>query len=181
MVGLAERIRAECTEPLARELAEAIGYQSRLLLGDSVAPASVDGVGGAHDTGESASAIAAAEPNVPRAPALDQSVLRTLADEMGSIEIVHVLIDTFLGELDERLRCIADGAARCDEEAIRAAHTLKGTAATIGATELAEISAVLETDLKDGHAEESLVAALPGVGDRCRSALSELVTVLEAA
>jgi len=205
IVGLAERVVAESSDPLARELGVAISQQSRSLLGElawsevshggveqAVAPAAV-----APGASESEAPLPVAAPPVAAAPAapaeapppvesaepvpldgvVDASVLATLADEIGSPDIVATLVDTFLGELDERITAIEAGALDRGEEACRAAHTLKGTAATMGATELTTIAAELEHQFRSGEGEpDALVAQLPGAGQRCRAALGNVVS-----
>lgn len=83
---------------------------------------------------------------------VDVAVLDQLAADIGDPTIVGVLIETFLDELPARLRQIE----QADDEAARAAHTLKSTAATVGAVELADASAALEAHLRmaigDGEA-----------------------------
>lgn len=205
IVGLAERIVSEVDHTLAQELATAICHQSRFLL---------DGSGRAGDTSTanapSAGALSSHTPSAetPSADApsgglvdidtsppeelpasgavvVDPSVLQTLADEIGSPEIVGSLVETFLGELEERVKAIQAGITSSADEACRAAHTLKGTAATMGAMELAEISGQIEhifrSDTADGAEPEALAAQLDGAGERCRTGLQQIVQDMEVA
>lgn len=113
---------------------------------------------------------------------VDPAILATLAEEIGSPEIVVTLVETFLGELDERISSLMTTAASMGEEACRAAHTLKGTASTMGAIELTELSTGLEHIFRNGEGEpEAMLAQLPGAGDRCRAALNKIVSDIEVA
>jgi len=178
IVGLAERVVVESSDPLAQELAVAIGHQARSLLGE-LAWAAIGSDGqavGVADSGTDPDAADAVDP----ASVVDSTVLSTLADEIGSPDIVATLVDTFLGELDERIVAIQDGAVDRGEEACRAAHTLKGTAATMGATELTSIAAELEHQFRSGEGEpDPLVRRLPDAGQRCRDALRQVLESME--
>ncbi|MEM7140828.1 MAG: ATP-binding protein [Actinomycetota bacterium] len=75
------------------------------------------------------------------AAAVDRSVLAQLGAELGGMATVRTLVATFLRELPER----CDAVERADGEAARrAAHTLKSTAAMLGAAALAERCAAIE-------------------------------------
>ena len=75
--------------------------------------------------------------------AADHSVLDTLADELGDRATVEQLVRSFLAELDARS---ADILGADDTLAARQAHTLKSSAALLGAIELAEACAAAEHD-----------------------------------
>jgi len=92
-------------------------------------------------------------PEEPQPLVVDIAILDQLAEDIGDPSIVGMLIETFLEELPARIQQIE----KADEETGRAAHTLKSTAATVGAVELAEASAALEAHLR-------LMASDPAAG-----------------
>ncbi|MEO0495096.1 MAG: ATP-binding protein, partial [Actinomycetota bacterium] len=71
--------------------------------------------------------------------AVDHGVLSALVAELGNADVVRTLIDTFLRELPNRAASI-----RTADDPRRAAHTLKSTAAMLGATSLAELCLTIE-------------------------------------
>jgi PAS domain S-box-containing protein len=77
------------------------------------------------------------------ASAVDVDTLATLADELGSTDIVAALVETFLGELERRQAAIdGDGP----EQIAREAHTLKSSARLLGAVRLATVCEQVEQD-----------------------------------
>ena len=95
--------------------------------------------------------------------AIDEGALRGLLDDMGGdVEAVKELIQSFLEEAPRLLAQGRDGAAHGDAAAVqRAFHTLKGTAATFGATALSEHARALEHAARAGAlpAAEALAQA----------------------
>jgi PAS domain S-box-containing protein len=75
--------------------------------------------------------------------AVDTAVLDVLVEELGDRSIVEQLVGSFLGELDARSSDIRGDDARL---AARQAHTLKSSAAMLGATELAAACARAERE-----------------------------------
>lgn len=69
--------------------------------------------------------------------------LDVLVDELGDRDLVSGLVMTFLGELDSRQAAINDADAAT---AARHAHTLKSSAALLGAHDLAAACAAVERD-----------------------------------
>ena len=97
--------------------------------------------------------------------ALDVGVLAQLATELGGDEIVTNLVQTFLGELDDRAAVILSGLSDDPVAARRGAHTLKSSARLLGAGPLADACAELErrdgtTATGAGSTSSSDVAAL---------------------
>ena len=77
---------------------------------------------------------------------LDQAALANLLDVVGGDpDFVDELVDTFIADVPQQLAelraAVATGTAA---DAIRPAHTLKGTAATIGAREVEATSRSIE-------------------------------------
>jgi signal transduction histidine kinase/DNA-binding response OmpR family regulator/HPt (histidine-containing phosphotransfer) domain-containing protein len=77
--------------------------------------------------------------------AIDRRVLDQLREDLGGSAPVGEVIATFLEKTPAILAELRDAAARSDAERIRqAAHTIKGTSATLGARWLADRCAELE-------------------------------------
>jgi CheY-like chemotaxis protein len=80
----------------------------------------------------SADALAAALERHIESPALDIAGLRAA---VGSDDLVAEIVDLFLAQAAAHLDTIADAVATNDADTItRIAHTIKGSAATVGAT-----------------------------------------------
>lgn len=107
-------------------------------IGAALAP-SPGGVDGTADTAVDDDAGA---PPIDDVTVVDLDVLHRLGAELGSDAVVHGLVSTFLGELDERVDALTGDDAVA---ARRAAHTLKSSARLLGAQALAELCAVLES------------------------------------
>jgi CheY-like chemotaxis protein/nitrogen-specific signal transduction histidine kinase/HPt (histidine-containing phosphotransfer) domain-containing protein len=77
--------------------------------------------------------------------ALDRTVLDQIREDLGGTAPLRDVILTFLGKTPAVLATLHDAAERADDDAIRrAAHSLKGTSALLGARALAEQCAELE-------------------------------------
>lgn len=91
--------------------------------------------------------------------ALDEAVLHRLQRDL-SAEMMPSLIAAFLAELDERVLALLEASQIGDwSSAGRHAHTLKGTAATLGATALAETADCIETAGRSGDGRSVRSAA----------------------
>lgn len=127
------------------------------------------------------------------AEVIDVDSVRVLVADLGG-DAVRSLATAFNGEIPLWLSSVQDGIDRADLAAVRrTAHTLKSTAAMLGALRLAELSAEIEhtiDSLVDASPDDT-TAALPGVTalvDRlvnqapaAAAALSPLIDELEAA
>lgn len=83
-----------------------------------------------------------------------------LAAADGDHELARDLAATFLDELADLLGKARAAAARADVAAVRqAAHSLKGSAATLGFVELAEAARSIEVDAREGRLEGEQLAA----------------------
>lgn len=103
---------------------------------------------------------------------LDPSILESyrLLQEDGEPDLITELIDAFLADLEERIRVIRQAITREDPAALRsAAHALKGSAGTVGATGLARRCGELETLGREGRLDEAgpllagITRLIPGV------------------
>jgi HPt (histidine-containing phosphotransfer) domain-containing protein len=110
-------------------------------------------------------------------PILDESALAELRASVGGDEdFVRDLIGTFLAEEPANLDLVAAAAARTDAEAIiRPAHTLKSSAAAIGAARLSAICRQIETAGREGR-----TADLPALTEEARRAWMATVDALRA-
>ena len=82
----------------------------------------------------------------PRPDALDASVIRRLQGlgEATGQDLMGQLVPLFLADADERVDELREALRRRDAGAVaRAAHTLSGSGANLGATELARLCATL--------------------------------------
>ncbi len=89
------------------------------------------------------------------AATIDWSMLEMLAADVGDDGegFVHVVISAFLEGTPEEIALLRAAAADGDETIFaRAAHTLKGSAATVGAPEMTRLAAAAEKDAKEGVA-----------------------------
>ncbi len=69
---------------------------------------------------------------------VDDAILAALEAELGDPALVDTLVDSFVDELSDRTQTIRASVDDNDLESLRrAAHTLKSTAALVGATDLA--------------------------------------------
>ena len=86
---------------------------------------------------------------------IDLSGLTSLAElkSIGEPDLVVELIDLYLKDGPERIQKIKTAAARADATGLRqAAHTLKGSSASLGFHQISEICEQLERlDWRDSH------------------------------
>jgi CheY-like chemotaxis protein len=94
--------------------------------------------------------------------AVDAQALARLGDEVGGPEVLRSIVEVFLRNAPEQAAAVAEAVRRGDAEAIgRAAHKLKGGAATVGAVAVAAASRALMEAGRSGdvaYAEELLPA-----------------------
>jgi len=88
------------------------------------------------------------------APSFDGGTLRRLHEDLGAEEDVTLdIVRTFLQSADDLVREAQAGLAKGDTLVVRrVAHTLKSSAATVGAMRLAEIARDVEARLMGGGA-----------------------------
>ena len=70
--------------------------------------------------------------------------VEALLDDLGEVETVRVVIETYLDELSSRAQLLTATPLASPDEARRAAHTLRSTSALIGADRLAELCSEFE-------------------------------------
>jgi len=110
------------------------------------------------------------------AHAVDRSVLDRLREDLGD-DVVRDVIAEYLKESPSVLAKLRDAVARSDVPAIRrAAHSLKGTSASLGATELSGRCAELEQRSRNGEVGDAtadvaaIEAELSAVSEALRNA-----------
>ncbi len=114
-------------------------------------------------------------------PAVDPEVLQMLADlqEPGEPDLLRELVTLFLRDTPERLDVVRQGLAAGDlDAAARAAHSLKGSAANLGALDLHELAAQAEQRARAGDtaAVRELLAQLDDEYGRVHAQLSALLS-----
>ena len=129
--------------------------------------------------------LEAAMAHLPAAPAreatpaaVDTGAFADLMDAIGPDEL-EAVVAAFLSELDADQKAISRAVRDRDlDVARRTAHTLKGAAATLGAVQLAEVAAGIESAARDGRlpdpsdeaalrsAVQAAVASLAGVTEK---------------
>jgi PAS domain S-box-containing protein len=120
-------------------------------------------------------------PSAPQAThgAVDAGAFADLLDAVGPRQM-EAVVAAFLSELDADQEAIARAVREGDVEAARrTAHTLKGAAATLGAVQLAEVAAGIETAAREGRlpdrAEESALRSAVQAAIASLAAVSESV------
>ena len=87
----------------------------------------------------------------PAPAAVDTDAFAELLDAVGPDQL-EAVIAAFLEELDNDQKAIAQAVVERDLDAARrTAHTLKGAAATLGAVQLAEVAAGIESAAREGR------------------------------
>ncbi len=103
-----------------------------------------------------------------------------LLNQEGEPDVVREVFLLFLDDAPRRISAIADAIGRADASALqRAAHTLKGAAASIGATALQALC--LEIELLGKNAQPGAAAgpaqALSGEFERVRGEIDRLLLI----
>jgi len=87
-------------------------------------------------------------------PPVDLDTFRTTLRDAGAEEAIDSILDTFVRQAPERLTALtAAFASRQPGDIMRAAHALRGAAATIGAQGLAGLLERIETTAREGQSE----------------------------
>jgi HPt (histidine-containing phosphotransfer) domain-containing protein len=107
--------------------------------------------------------------------ALDAAAIERLREAAdGDEAFLREIVDEFLTEAPDQLATIeraVGGGAR--EEALRAAHTLKSTSATFGATVLADLAREMESHARDGRLDQ-----IPVLAGQARTELGQVSALL---
>ncbi len=107
----------------------------------------------------------------------DSAQIDALIGDLGDIGVVCSILDAFLDMVPQYRASTRQGLERGDQPSIeRAAHTLKSTAAMLGAKELAEACQILELSAADGLADLSTL--VESFDRRCRDAEVDLAALL---
>jgi HPt (histidine-containing phosphotransfer) domain-containing protein len=115
-------------------------------------------------------------------PLVDPDLLRELTEFRvpGEPDPVEDVVELFLDLTPARLLQLTEAAARRDPQVLRAiAHTLKGSAGTVGALAMQSAATDLEQSARDGDgASVDRVTRLAELFDRTGPALRALVAEL---
>ena len=110
---------------------------------------------------------------------IDTSILQQLFEEVGS-EMAPRVLATFIEELQQQTAVLATASDRSDLDALgKAAHRLKGTAASFGATRLSAALAELEQAAHSGDMDAAL-QNMPRVSDLAGGTLHETLALQKA-
>jgi HPt (histidine-containing phosphotransfer) domain-containing protein len=114
-------------------------------------------------------------------PILDQAMISALLqlETPGKPSVLLPIVDTFLADAARHLDSIRAGSRTGDTEAISlAAHSLKGTAGSLGAARLAKVALDIESH-RSGVVSETTVDALEDTLTLTRSAYDDLARTLQ--
>lgn len=105
---------------------------------------------------------------------LDLSTLKSFA-EPGDGNLVNELIDLYLVEAEKSIGLIKTAAAKDDATLRnRAAHTLKGSSASLGFNQIAELCKRIEMNSREVNNSETLIGLLQLRFAEVRAALLEV-------
>jgi len=113
-------------------------------------------VEGSVERGSAVASPAAEAPAEPAAPPVDLEGFRATLREAGAEQALYSIVDTFVRQAPDRLAALAAATATgAGPEMAKAAHVFRGASATIGARELAELLARIETSARAGEIQEA--------------------------
>ena len=114
-------------------------------------------------------------------PALDLAVLESLRQltRPGEPDVLREVLATFLADAPRRIAAITNAIQGQDAHALlRAAHTLKGAAASIGAAGVQGRCRELESTARKGDVEPGATAVLSALGEELERVRSEIARLL---
>lgn len=89
---------------------------------------------------------------------IDRAILDQMIEDVGS-ENAEPLIEAFIEELTNQVRVLGEAADQADLAAMeRAAHSMKGSAATFGAARLTGVVASIEQAARSGQGDLATAA-----------------------
>jgi HPt (histidine-containing phosphotransfer) domain-containing protein len=126
------------------------------------------------------------QPAAAPAPAggLDMAALATLRDDVGGGGSLARIVRLFLEQLDPQAEQIEAAAHGGDHAALaRSAHRMRSSAATLGATAMADLLSELEAAARDGDAAacDRLATAFADQVASTRASFEQLLARLDAA
>ena len=126
------------------------------------------------DVGMPESAPAAHETQTPEATFFDGSDLFALVE--GDEELFREVLSEFIESTTGLVAELQAAAAGGDFAAAkRLAHSLKGSAATVGASELRNIAAAIESSAKDGSVNSAAIQSLLTTWQQCKAAILDSI------
>ena len=114
-------------------------------------------------------------------PALDLAVLESLRQlaRPGEPDVLREVLATFLADAPRRIAAITHAIECRDAQALlRAAHTLKGAAASIGAAGIQDRCRELESAAREGDIDQGTTALLSALGEEFEEVRSEIAHLL---
>jgi len=121
--------------------------------GTAAGGAAAEGTAGEGTAAEEPGAEASAAESGRASAAIDRPVLDSLRDDLGGADALLRIVRLFLEQLDPQAEQIERDARGGELETLaRNAHRMKSSAATLGATELAELLRQLEATAVEGDA-----------------------------
>ena len=110
---------------------------------------------------------------------IDSGILQQLFEEVGN-EMAPQVLATFITELKDQTAALDTASGRSDLDALgKAAHRLKGSAASFGATRLSTALAELEQAARSGDINTAL-EHMPRVSDLARDTLHAMLALQKA-
>jgi HPt (histidine-containing phosphotransfer) domain-containing protein len=110
----------------------------------------------------------------PRDPGFDPQVINGMLETFGDPAPVVKMIRLFLEEAPKEVDAVAEGLSRGDPEAVRrSAHSLKSSAASMGAKDLSDVSARVEGLVRAGEMDD-----VPPLVELMRTSLSLASAIL---
>jgi HPt (histidine-containing phosphotransfer) domain-containing protein len=114
-------------------------------------------------------------------PALDFAVLESLRQltRPGEPDVLREVLATFLADAPGRIAAITNAIQCQDAHALlRAAHTFKGAAASIGAAGVQGRCRELETSARTGDVDQAATALLSALDEELERVRSEIARLL---
>jgi HPt (histidine-containing phosphotransfer) domain-containing protein len=91
------------------------------------------------------------EPDPSTGQVIDTATLDRLLADIGDADVFRTVVRTYLDQLPRRLTTLAAARQQGAQAVLSAAHSLKGTSATLGASTLTERASTFESDARLGR------------------------------
>ncbi len=82
---------------------------------------------------------------------IDTATLDRLLADIGDADVFRTVVRTYLDQMPQRLATLAQARRQGAQAVLSAAHSLRGTSATLGASRLTETAATFEADARLGR------------------------------
>src|SRR5579859_4206909 len=141
-------------------------------------------VSASRSAGAGGGAAAGTAPAEPPTGGVDMAALASLQDDLGGPDALARIVRLFLEQLDPQAEQIDASARGGDHESLaRISHRMRSSAATLGATGMADVLAALEAAAVDGDAAacDQLAAAFAAQVASTRATFEQVLADLDAA